>query len=95
MWLTARYLAPLSIAAAGMLVAAPLAFADDGSASSTIGELKAEGYTVQINWVNGFDTEPLSQCVVTAVNNPNDSRPTSGTFATVYVDVSCPNHPDD
>jgi hypothetical protein len=48
-----------------------------------------------INWVNGFDTEPLSSCVVTSINSPGGSAPAPDTFTTVYVDVSCPNHPDD
>ncbi|MDT7766771.1 MAG: hypothetical protein QOC63_6191, partial [Mycobacterium sp.] len=26
-------------------------------------------------------------------NNPGDAVPGPGTFVTVYVDVSCPNHP--
>ena len=46
---------------------------------------------MQINWVNGFDTKPLSDCSVTGVNNPGDMTPTEGTFTTVYVDVACPN----
>jgi hypothetical protein len=34
-------------------------------------------------------------CTVTNVNHPSDSKPRAGTFTTVYVDVSCPNHQDD
>jgi hypothetical protein len=42
--------------------------------------------------VNGFNTEPLDVCQVDRVNIPGDS-PASQT--TAYVDVSCPNHPDE
>jgi hypothetical protein len=34
-------------------------------------------------------------CTVENVNTPGDSVPGPGQFVTVYVDVSCPNHPDD
>jgi len=88
-------IAPVAVAAVAL---APLAVADpmagDGPADATISDLKAEGYNVQLNWVNGFDTEPLSSCVVTSINNPGGSAPAPDTFTTVYVDVSCPNHPD-
>jgi uncharacterized membrane protein len=74
------------------ITVAPVASAD--GADSTIAGLKAKGYDVQINWVNGFDTEPLSTCTVTAVDNPDSSAPPPGTVTTVYVDVTCPNHQD-
>ncbi|MBJ7340355.1 hypothetical protein [Mycolicibacterium sp.] len=73
----------------------PVAAADPsvsgGSASTVVDDLESQGYNVQINWVNGFDTKPLAQCWVTRVNNPGDIAPTEGTFTTVYVDVACPN----
>ena len=78
---------------AASLALAPVAAAD--GADSTIAALQAKGYDVQLNWVHGFDTEPLSTCMVTAVNNPNSSPPPPGTTVTVYVDVTCPNHQDD
>jgi hypothetical protein len=89
-----RHFAPLLIAAAAVAVA-PVAGADPvshGSASSVIDDLKSQGYLIQINWVSGYDTEPLDVCQVTGVNIPGDT-PASRT--TAYVDVSCPNHPDD
>lgn len=79
-----------------MLVTTPTAAADPaldangGSAQAVIDDLEARGYLVQINWLNGFDTKPLSVCTVTGVNDPGDLPP--GT--TVYVDVICPNHED-
>jgi hypothetical protein len=42
--------------------------------------------------VSGYNTEPLDVCHVTGVNIPGDT-PASRT--TAYVDVLCPNHPDD
>jgi hypothetical protein len=101
MSLRPRSFAPWLAAAAGAaaIAVAPLAAADPGaggeSASATIDDLTAEGYNVEINWVTGYDTEPLAECSVTAINNPGDSAASRKTFTTVYVDVSCPNHPDD
>ena len=93
-----RWLAALSVALGGAVtVAAPATAApvDTGaSAQSVIDGLKAEGYNVVINWLTGYDTEPLSVCTVSDVNNPNDAKPPAGTFTTVYVDVSCPNRQD-
>jgi hypothetical protein len=65
------------------------------SAGATIDDLEAQGYDVQINWVSGLSSVPLSWCKVTAIHNPNHSPPTENTFDTVYVDVSCPNQDDD
>jgi hypothetical protein len=66
------------------------------SARATIDDLEAQGYDVQINWVSGVSSVPLSWCKVTAIHNPNHSPPpTENTFETVYVDVSCPNPDDD
>jgi hypothetical protein len=64
------------------------------SAQSVIDGLKADGDNVVINWLTGYDTEPLWACTVSNVDNPNDAKPPAGTFTTVYVDVSCPNHQD-
>jgi hypothetical protein len=85
--------------AAASIVASPLATADpppsyDGqSASIAIDDLRAQGYDVRINWLNG-NTKPLPLCRVTRVNDPNSSPPPPGVFTTVYVDVECPNHDD-
>ena len=79
-----------------LAVPAAAAPVDGGeSAESVIDGLKAEGYNVVINWLTGYDTVSLSLCTVEGVNNPDDSAPPAGTFTTVYVDVSCPNHPDE
>ena len=86
-----RHFTPLVLAAAAAVAVAPVAAAD-GGASTVIDDLKSKGYVVQINWVSGYDTEPLDVCRVTGVNIPGDT-PASRT--TAYVDVSCPNHPDE
>jgi hypothetical protein len=70
--------------------AAPLARAR--GADAVIADLEAEGYIVRINWMNGFNTQQLSDCTVVRVNNPDSSNsdPTPGDA--VYVDVTCPNN---
>ncbi|MEW2481813.1 hypothetical protein ACPCIR_05975 [Mycobacterium sp. NPDC051198] len=82
-----------SVLYAALLVAAvvssPVASA---GADDVIRDLESQGYTVHINWTNGFDTKPLSECWVTGVNNPANQEPGPTTFVTVYVDVACPNH---
>ena len=76
--------------------AAPAEPVDTGeSAQSVIDNLKAEGYNVVIKWLTGYGTVPLAVCTVESVDNPDDSNPKPGAFTTVYVDVSCPNHPDE
>jgi hypothetical protein len=89
-----RRCTPLLLAAgvAAAVVTAPMASAD--GADSVIDELQAKGYTVQVNWPNGFDTEPLAVCTVTNVDNPN-STPQPPSKTTIYVDVTCPNHNED
>ena len=70
--------------------------ADDQSAEAVIDGLKSQGYQVEINWVGGRSTVPLSECSVKSVNNPDRSAtPPPNSSTTVYVDVSCPNEPDD
>jgi hypothetical protein len=91
----------LVIVAAAWLAAAPVAGADpiepeagSESARATIDELRSQGYNVEINWVSGVSSIPLSLCSVTGINNPDNSPAPPTTFTTVYVDVSCPNHED-
>lgn len=78
---------------------APAAGADPAagtrSAADTINDLTAKGYNVQINWVSGVSSEPLTRCRATAVHNPERSAGTDPSNTTVYVDVSCPNEADD
>jgi len=87
----------LVFAGAVVLAAAPAARADPSSlvgqpADAAVADLQGQGFDVRINWVNGFDTKPLSECRVAGVDDPNSAPPPPGTFTTVYVDVTCPNH---
>ena len=100
---TARWFAStlLATGAAAWLAAAPIAVADpvepeagSESARAVIDELRDQGYNVEINWVSGVSSMPLSRCAVTGINNPDHSPGPPTTFTTVYVDVSCPNHED-
>jgi hypothetical protein len=88
--------------AAAALACAPVAAAEPvwpvagaESAGATIDDLRAQVYDVQINWVSGISSVPLSRCKVTAIHNPDHSSESANTFTTVYVDVSCPNEHDD
>ena len=103
MWLVSRWVGSTSLVmvAAAWLAAAPVAVADpiepeagSESARATIDELRSQGYNVEINWVSGVSSVPLSLCSVTGINNPDNSTGPPTTFTTVYVDVSCPNHED-
>jgi hypothetical protein len=88
--------AAVSLAISPVAVAEPVwPVAGAESASATIDDLEAQGYDVQINWVSGVSSVPLSWCKVTAIHNPNHTPPSESSFETVYVDVSCPNHDDD
>lgn len=81
------------LALAGLIVpifVAPIASAD--GADATIADLEAQGYSVQINYVNGA-SETLPFCTVVNVNDPN-STPQPPASTTLYVDVVCPNHHD-
>jgi hypothetical protein len=65
-------------------------FARATGADAVIRDLQAEGYVVQINYVNGFSALSLSDCTVVRVNNPS-SNPEPLPGDTAYVDVTCPN----
>jgi hypothetical protein len=85
-------------AGAATLAAAPTVCAEpnlDQSAAAVIQQLTDEGYNVEINWVSGVSSRPLSECSVTGVHNPNLAGGPVEEFTTVYVDVSCPNHDND
>lgn len=94
--LAAGLLAAASLACAPVVTADPVwPVAGAESAAATIDDLQAQGYDVQINWVSGVSSVPLSRCKVTAIHNPDHSTEPATTFTTVYVDVSCPNEHDD
>ena len=79
-----------AVMAAAMLVSsATTAAAPVGSesASDVMESLKAQGYNVMLN---GMISEPLSECNLTGVHNP-DASGSAIAFTTVYVDVTCPD----
>lgn len=84
-------------AAVAAIVAAPVAAADlvfptagSESVAATVSDLKAQGFTVVINYLEGQPNVPLSECHVTGIDNP--SAPTANpSTVTVSVDVACPN----
>ena len=84
-------------AVAAAVAAAPVADADLGlptagseSVGATVTDLKAQGFSVMINYLEGRPNVPLSECQVTAINNP--TAPTADpSTVTVFVDVACPN----
>ena len=92
-----RYFAAVlsSAGAAAAIAMAPTAAANPGilpqpgseNASDTINDLVAQGYNVQVNWVNGYPRVTLSQCSVTGINTADA---TSGALRTVYIDIVCP-----
>jgi hypothetical protein len=86
------------LAAGATVAAAPTVCAEpnlDQSAAAVIQQLTDEGYNVEINWVSGVSSRPLSECAVLGVHNPNLAGGPVDEFTTVYVDVSCPNHDND
>jgi len=96
-----RYFAPLLVAAGAVLsiAIAPIAPADPvwpvgggEPADSTIEDLEAQGYDVEINWVTGYPTVPLDECWVDAIHNPNHDGASETTLSTVYVDIGCPSN---
>ena len=89
-------LAAAALSLAGMASAAPLEY---GSAADAINQLRAQGYTVQLNLTNGYRDVPLSECSVLGVSglDGTDSagKPlTPAQLGTVYVDVNCPEEDD-
>ena len=92
----------------GILAAATLGLADsasaapleDGSAADAISQLKAQGYSVQLNLTNGYPFVPLSECKVLGVHGlsgtDSEGQPlTPAEVGTVYVDVHCPDDDED
>lgn len=72
----------LATGSLGIAAAASAAPSGTASAAETVEDLRAKGYSVQ---VNGTRNGPLSNCSVESVRGMSD---TPG--ATVYVDLSCP-----
>jgi hypothetical protein len=84
--------AVITAIAAAPVATADLVFPTAGSESvgATVNDLKAQGFNVAINYLEGQPDVALSACKVTAINNP--SAPTADpATVTVSVDVACPN----
>ena len=79
--LIATGVAAASIATAPTTVAEPVwPVGGAEPADATISDLEAEGYTVQINWVDD-------------IHNPNGTRPPNpDTLFIVWVDIGCPSN---
>ena len=82
---------------AATIVTAPVAAADlvvptagSESPGATVKDLKAQGFSVVINYLEGTPDVPLSECHVTGIDNPNAPTADPSTV-TVSVDVACPN----
>lgn len=88
-------------AAAGVtaaLAVAPSAAADpvfpragSGPASDIVNELKADGYDVQVNFLDGTPNVPLNECKVSDIRNPSSAPVQAAAGSTVSVDIVCPN----
>ena len=86
-------------ASLGLAGTASAATFEDGSAADAINQLKAQGYSVQLNLTNGYPDVPLSECKVLGVHGLSGTdaagKPlTPAQIATVYVDVNCPDDND-
>jgi hypothetical protein len=75
--------AAASVAIAPIAAADPVGTPEAGSesAADTISDLKAQGYTVRINWVSGTPDIPLSECSVTGID--------TAAAPTASVNVEC------
>ncbi len=77
----------MAAAMLGSSAAAAAAPVGSESAGDVVASLKLQGYNVMLN---GTISEPLSECSVTGVHNP-DASGRAIAFTTVYVDVTCPD----
>jgi hypothetical protein len=89
----------LAAATLGLARTASAAPLEDGSAADAINQLRAQGYSLQLNLTNGYRDVPLSECSVLGVHalSGTDSagKPlTPAEVGTVYVDVNCPEDDD-
>jgi hypothetical protein len=77
----------LSAAALGLASTAG-AFPSAGSAADTVQNLEAQGYKVQLNWI---ESAPLSRCSVTGIHPTlrDSASRTEKENTTVFVDPSC------
>jgi hypothetical protein len=83
-------LAVLVVSGALSSVAAADPDIDSESASAVITELKEQGYDVRIKGVSGDDTDMLTTCSVTSINDSGEDSPDPTKTTLIYVDVACP-----
>jgi hypothetical protein len=91
---TVGILGAATLGLAGAASAAPVGGSD---AASAIDQLRAQGYSVQVNLTNGARDVPLAECKVLEVSGLNGTNSagqplTPAMVGTVYVDVNCPNN---
>jgi hypothetical protein len=79
--------ASLAAAAIGTASAATAAPSNVGSAQDTVNRLQGLGYNVALN---GSKTQPLSDCLVTAVHPGDPGSVAASQFTTIFVDIACP-----
>jgi len=91
-WLAVGGLAIVAANAGTPVAAADLVFPTAGSESvgATVDDLKAQGFNVVVNFLEGQPNVALSACTVIGIDNP--SAPTADpATVTVSVNVECPN----
>lgn len=89
-----RAVTALAVSVLALGVFAPVVNADppsipepgSESAAATIGDLDDAGYDVQLQFENGSQGSPLSQCSVTDINTVGSA----GSQPLAYVTVDCP-----
>ena len=84
---TAVAVSAIAGAVIGLVPTATAAPSNSGSAQDTVNRLQALGYHVALN---GSETAPLSQCIVTAVHPSDPGNAVTTELSTVWVDISCP-----
>jgi hypothetical protein len=84
MSLASNWWAPLLVAVGGAAALSAPATAEPedtgASAQSVIDGLKADGYNVEINWLTGYETEPLSVCTSATSTTPTIRPPPRGSW---------------
>lgn len=83
-------IAVFAVAVAPPSVAAADPDIDSESAAEVITELKEQGYDVRIKGVSDDDTDMLTTCSVTAINDSGEDSPDPTKTTLIYVDVACP-----
>ncbi|WP_101947018.1 hypothetical protein [Mycobacterium sp. 3519A] len=91
-WLAVGALAIVAANAGAPVAAADLVFPSAGSESvgATVDDLKAQGYNVVVNFLEGQPNVALSACTVIGIDDPSPPTADPATV-TVSVDVECPN----